>query len=135
MAHHAAAGDQVFFMGVMAACAPHDVLTGGAAVFCDVYIDITDVIERKVAALDMMRGQTYDGPYARKRVEAVDGPFGMFSGVAQAEPFTSMYPQVYDRLPLTQHTRIKASETNKQRKSRVCRLLAAQVPVTPGPSL
>ena len=120
---------QVFFMGVMAACAPMDVLTAGQTVWCDVYIDITDVVERKIAALDLMRGQTYDGPYARKRVEAVDGHFGMFCGVAYAEPFTSMLPQVYDRLPITPHTRIKASEPTKDWHARVCKLLAAQVPV------
>ncbi|MEE2658909.1 MAG: PIG-L deacetylase family protein [Candidatus Latescibacterota bacterium] len=119
---------QVFFMGVMAACAPLDVLTGGMSVWCDVYVDITDVIERKVAALDLMRGQNYDGPYARKRVESVDGHFGLFSGVAYAEPFTSMHPQVYDRLPLTPHTRIKAHEATDAWQDRVCRLLAAKVP-------
>ena len=67
-----------------------DVLTAGMTVWCDVCVDIADVIERKVAALDLMRGQKYDGPYARKRVETVDAHFRMFSGVAYAEPFTSM---------------------------------------------
>jgi LmbE family N-acetylglucosaminyl deacetylase len=101
---------QVFFMGVPAAGAPADVLSAARGVWCDVYVDITDVIERKVAALDRMRSQQYDGPYARKRVECVDGHFGLFAGVAYAEPFTSMHPQVYDRLPLTAITREKARE-------------------------
>ena len=122
---------QVFFMGVMAACAPMDVLTAGMTVWCDVYVDITDVIERKVQALDLMRGQNYDGPYAHKRVESVDGHFGLFSGVAYAEPFTSMNFQVYDRLPITPHTRIKAREDSKQWQARVCKLLGAQVPMAP----
>ena len=122
---------QVFFMGTPAAFASLDVLTAGMAVWCDVYIDITDVIERKVAALDLMRGQGYDGPYARKRAEAVDGHFGLVVGVAYAEAFTSMHPQVYDRLPLTPHTRVKASEPNAEWHARVCRLLASQVPVSP----
>ena len=120
---------QIFFMGVMAACAPIDVLTAGMTVWCDVYVDITDVIERKVAALDLMRGQSYDGPYARKRVEAVDGHFGLFCGVAYAEPFTSMRPQVYQRLPLTPHSRRKACEPNQEWHDRVCRLLAAPLPM------
>ena len=120
---------QVFFMGVMAACAPMDVLTAGMTVWCDVYVDITDVIERKVQALDLMRGQNYDGPYARKRVESVDGHFGMFASVAYAEPFSSLHFQVYDRLPITPHTRIKARETTHQSMTRVCQLLASNVPM------
>jgi len=119
---------QIFFMGVQPACAPTDVLTAGMTVWCDVYVDISDVIERKVAALDMMCGQSYDGPYARKRVEAVDGHFGMFSGVAYAEPFTSMQPQVYERLPITPHTLRRTSEKTAEWRARVCRLLAAQMP-------
>lgn len=120
---------QVFFMGVMPACAPVNVLTAGMTVWCDVYVDITDVIEHKVAALDMMRGQNYHGPYARKRVESVDGHFGLFMGVAYAEPFTSMKPQVYDRLPLTAHARRVAAEPNEAWHRRVCRLLGAKVPL------
>ena len=117
---------QIFFMGVQPAGAPTDVLTAGMTVWCDIYVDITDVIDRKIAALDMMRGQNYDGPYARKRVESVDGHFGLFSGVAYAEPFTSMRPQVYERLPLTPHSRLRAEEPLEQWRDRVCRLLASE---------
>ena len=120
---------QVFFMGVQPACAPTDVLTAGMTVWCDVYVDITDVIELKVAALDMMRSQNYAGPYARKRVESVDGHFGLYSGVAYAEPFTSMQCQVYDRLPLTDHTRRLATEKKEAWHERVCRLQASQMPM------
>ena len=123
---------QVFFMGVQAACAPLDAMTAGMAVWCDVYVEITDVIDRKVAALDKMRSQKYAGAYARKRVESVDGHFGLFSGVAYAEAFTSMRPQVYDRLPLTPRTREKAVEKADAWRDRVCRLLASQVPMPEG---
>jgi LmbE family N-acetylglucosaminyl deacetylase len=120
---------QIFFMGVMPACADLDVLAAGSTVWCDVYVDITDVIERKVAALDKMQTQQYAGVYARKRIEAVDGHFGMFMGVAYAEPFSSMRPQVHHRLPLTPHTRRKATETTQDWRDRVCRLLASNVPM------
>ena len=120
---------QVFFMGVQPACAPTDVLTAGMTVWCDVYVDITDVIERKVAALDMMSSQNYAGPYARKRVESVDGHFGLYSGVAYAEPFTSMRSQVYERLPLTDHTRRLVTEKKEAWHERVCRLQASQMPM------
>ncbi|MCK5118454.1 MAG: PIG-L family deacetylase [Candidatus Latescibacteria bacterium] len=56
---------QVFFMGVEPACASKDVLAAGMTIWCDVYVDITDVIERKIAALDMMVSQNYQGAYAR----------------------------------------------------------------------
>lgn len=59
------------------------------------------------------------------------GHFGMVDGVAYTEAFPSMHPQAYDRPPLTLHTRVKASEPNAEWHARVCRLLAAQVPVSP----
>ena len=41
-----------------------------------VYVDITDVVDKKVKALDCLASQRYDGDYARKRAESVDGYWG-----------------------------------------------------------
>ena len=48
----------------------------------DVFIDITDVVEKKLAAMDCLVSQGYGGAYARKRIETSDGAFGQAGGVA-----------------------------------------------------
>ncbi len=69
----------------------------------DLYVDITDVIERKVKALDMITSQFYGGPYSRKRSETSDGAYGQAASVAYAEPFQRFQPQVLYYLPITEH--------------------------------
>ena len=67
----------------------------------DVFIDITDVIDKKLAALDCLVSQGYGGPYARKRIETSDGAFGLAGGVAYAEGFISLHAETHDYLPVT----------------------------------
>ena len=67
----------------------------------DLYVDISDVIERKVRALDQIGSQYYGGPYARKRSETSDGAFGQKASVAYAEPFQRFTPMVRYTLPVT----------------------------------
>ena len=52
----------------------------------------------------------------------MDGHFGLFIGVAYAEPFSSMRPQVYERLPVTPHSRLRAGESTEQWSARACLL-------------
>ncbi len=47
-----------------------------AAFYNDVFIDITDVVDKKLAAMDCLESQGYGGAYARKRIETSDGAFG-----------------------------------------------------------
>lgn len=44
-------------------------LSGNAQAVANVFVDVTDAIDRKVRALDIMKSQQYEGPYARKSVE------------------------------------------------------------------
>ena len=67
----------------------------------DLYIDITDVIDKKVEALDQISSQYYGGAYARKRAETADGSYGNSALVAYAEPFQRFNPQVRYTLPIT----------------------------------
>ncbi len=67
----------------------------------DLYVDISDVIERKVRALDQIGSQYYGGPYARKRSETSDGAYGQKASVAYAEPFQRYTPMVRYTLPVT----------------------------------
>jgi LmbE family N-acetylglucosaminyl deacetylase len=69
-------------------------------IVCDIWIDTTRVIERKVRALDQIVSQAYHGSVGRKIVEARDGRWGMLAGTAYAEPFLRG-GRTYDELPMT----------------------------------
>ncbi len=69
----------------------------------DIFIDITDVIEQKLASLDCMVSQGYGGLYARKRIETSDGAFGLAGGVAYAEGFIAMNAETHYYLPVTDY--------------------------------
>jgi LmbE family N-acetylglucosaminyl deacetylase len=69
-------------------------------IVCDVWIDTSRVIERKVRALDQIVSQGYHGSVGRKIVEARDGRWGMLAGTAYAEPFLRG-GRTYDELPMT----------------------------------
>lgn len=85
-----------------------------------VYVDVSDVVDRKVKALDCLASQRYDGMYARKRAEAVDGFRGSRCEVPYAETFVPMIPEVYDHLPIQQST----LDTNKGWTGRLARMAA-----------
>ncbi len=69
-------------------------------IVCDIWIDTTRGIERKVRALDQIVSQAYHGSVGRKIVEARDGRWGMLAGTAYAEPFLRG-GRTYDELPMT----------------------------------
>ncbi|MBV7339384.1 PIG-L family deacetylase [Chloroflexi bacterium TSY] len=92
---------QVFFFGTGAAPLPRTVWNAAGGYYNDLFIDIGDVIEQKLAALDCMVSQGYGGAYARKRIETSDGAFGNAGGVAYAEGFISMNAETHYHLPVT----------------------------------
>ena len=93
---------QVFFFGTGAAAIPRQVWQSEGGYYNDVFIDITDVVDKKLAALDCLVSQGYGGAYARKRIETSDGAFGMSGGVAYAEGFISMNAETHYYLPVTE---------------------------------
>ena len=66
----------------------------------DVWIDTTPVIHKKLAAIDQLVSQGYQGETARWIVEARDGRWGMIAGCAYAEPFLRPAAITYDSLPM-----------------------------------
>lgn len=94
---------QVFFFGTGAASVPRNVWSAGGGYYNDIFIDIGDVIEQKLAALDCMVSQGYGGAYARKRIETSDGAFGNAGGVAYAEGFIAMNAETHYHLPVTDY--------------------------------
>jgi len=101
---------EVYFKAIHTALARPDVLTHATAGFANVYVDVTDVIELKVKALDKMKSQQYSGAYARKSREAYEGAFGLNVGVAYAEAFIRYRSQVYDYLPVSYYAMARANE-------------------------
>lgn len=92
---------QVFFFGSGAASSRASVWGSEGGFYNDVFIETTDVIEKKLAALDCLKSQGYGGKYARKRIEASDGAFGSLVRCAYAEAFISLKAEIHHTLPVT----------------------------------
>ena len=99
---------QVFYFGTGAASVPRSVWDSEGGYYNDVFIDITDVVAKKLAALDCLESQGYGGAYARKRIETSDGAFGTAAGCAYAEGFIKANAETHYYLPLTEHSIKKA---------------------------
>lgn len=94
---------QTFFFGTGAASIPRTVYQAEGGFYNDVFIDITDVVDKKLAALDCLVSQGYGGLYARKRIETSDGAFGMAGGVPYAEGFIKQRAETHYFLPVTDY--------------------------------
>ena len=92
-----------------------------------IYVDITDVVDRKVKALDHLESQRYHAMYARKRMEAADGWKGTRIDVPYAETFVPMMPEVHEFLPIMQST----LDADKGWTGRLARLSHMSVPTVP----
>jgi len=92
---------QVYYFGTGAAAIPRSVWDSEGGYYNDVFIDITDVVDKKLASLDCLESQGYGGAYARKRIETSDGAFGMAGGCAYAEGFIKAHAETHYHLPLT----------------------------------
>jgi hypothetical protein len=109
---------QVFYWGTGAAGVPRNVWEARGGYYNDVFVDITDVVEKKLAALDALVSQGYGGAYARKRIETSDGAFGTAGGVAYAEGFISMNAETHYHLPVSDYARRAARESDHERMAR-----------------
>ena len=94
---------QVFFFGTGAAATRRQLWDADGGYYNDVFIDITDVVEKKLAAMDCLVSQGYGGAYTRKRIETSDGAFGQAGGVSYGEGFISLNAETHDFLPVTDH--------------------------------
>lgn len=103
---------QIFFYGAGAAAVRSGIWSSEGGFYNDVFIDIEDVIEEKLAAIDMLESQGYSGAYARKRIETSDGAFGSGVAIAYAEGFISCRSTIHDYLPLPDKTRRLAKLSN-----------------------
>ncbi len=109
---------QTFFFGAGAASLPNTVWDAARPFYNDVFIDITDVVDKKLAAMDCLESQGYGGAYARKRIETSDGAFGTAAGCAYAEGFISSKAETHYYLPLTEHALATARASDHENMRR-----------------
>lgn len=104
---------QVFFFGQGAATVRAGLWDARGGYTNDVFVDISDVIDRKFAAMECLVSQGYAGAYNRKRTETSDGAF---SGgvVAYGEGFIRMNAEVHYYLPLTAYARQRSRESDHE---------------------
>ena len=86
--------------------------------FLPFYVDITDVIELKVKALECMVSQQYGGVYARKRTEVAEGAYGHMMRTAYCEAFVPVHPDLYHTLPISQQRLDWANEMEIETRTR-----------------
>ena len=90
----------IYFMNPIAYIGANSLEYAGTA-RVDLYVDITDVIDKKVKALDQISSQYYGGAYSRKRGESEDGHYGNKAEVGYAEAFQRFTPMVRYTLPVS----------------------------------
>jgi 4-oxalomesaconate hydratase len=104
---------QVFFFGQGAATTRRGLWDARGGYTNDVFVDITDVIDKKFAAMECLVSQGYAGAYNRKRTEVGDGSFGA-NTVSYGEGFIRLSAEVHYYLPLTAYARQKAKESDHE---------------------
>jgi hypothetical protein len=117
---------QVFFT-VTALQMPMNVLSAGLGCYPDLVVEITDVVEEKVRAIDARRSQQYRGDYARERIEMTDGAIGSIGGVAYGEGFITYRPEVAKLFPMSEWLLQLATESEGEQVRRLRQIIATKV--------
>jgi LmbE family N-acetylglucosaminyl deacetylase len=110
---------QIYFYGTGAASARRNVWDSQGGYYNDIFIDIEDVIDKKLAALDCLVSQGYAGAYARKRIETTDGAFGVAGHCAYAEGFIAQNAETHYYLPVTEHALAAANMNDMENVERI----------------
>jgi len=104
---------QVFFFGQGAARTRDGLWDARGGYTNDVFIDITDVIDRKFAAMECLVSQGYAGAYNRKRTENIDGAC-TGGTVAYGEGFIRLGAEVHYHLPLTPYALRQSKDSDHE---------------------
>lgn len=103
-----------FFWGAGAGMAPHNIWEVRRAIYNDVIIDITDVIEKKLAAQECLESQGYHLGFSRKVIETTDGHVGRLGGVSYGEAFISERAQTHRYLPVSEQMLEHAQRSDRE---------------------
>ena len=109
---------RTFFFGSGAASLRRSIWDSEGGYYNDVFVDITDVVDKKLASLDCLVSQGYGGAYARKRIETNDGAFGTAGGVAYAEGFIAARGETHYLLPVSEYSMTAARSSDHERMAR-----------------
>jgi 4-oxalomesaconate hydratase len=96
--------------------------------FPQIIIDVTDVIERKVRAMDCLKSQYYPGALGRKIMEVVGAGQAAHLRVPYGESFLRYYPDVQYFLPVSEHNIRMTREPQEQTYKRLGKMIAPHVP-------
>ena len=78
----------------------------GKNAYINYYVDVTDVIDKKIRAIHMMKSQKYDiEGYAHKTTETWNGHYGGRVRLPYAEGFAIEYPEVGRTIPVSERRR------------------------------
>jgi LmbE family N-acetylglucosaminyl deacetylase len=97
--------------------------------YVDLLVDVSDVIDRKVAALDRISSQYYGGAYSRKVHETSDGRYGQAGLVGYAESFQAYRPRVTYTIPVSDADLLRAEEPHENQMARRGELTAGRMPL------
>ena len=114
---------QIFFMSPIEASFRCNVLAAECLAYCNYYVDVTDVAELKVKAMDIMRSQQYQGPYARRHTEVWSGKDGHFMDTGYCESFVTYAPEVGQLLTVSDYLRKRANEPEKEKRARCSQMI------------
>lgn len=98
----------------------------------EIYVDITDVIDKKIKALNCIQSQYYGGLCSFKRVEVEDGAYGSRAGVAYAEQFQRFMPWVCYTLPISDFDLQAATQTGQEAMVRQSYIVSLDMPLPRG---
>ena len=119
---------QTFYMLCPADTSSFDRLSADNLAHTDYYVDVTDVIDLKVKALNAMKSQKYDyAQHAKVMAEHWYGTFGNRVRVAYAEGFAIHGPDVGEYLPVSEHQKWLATADEKEIFYKYCTLDAMKV--------
>ena len=117
-----------FFMLSPADCSSFDLLSSEHLAHADFYVDVSDVIDLKVKALNSMRSQKYDfSNHAKRMAEQWYGTFGRRADLAYAEAFAMLEPEVGEYLPVSEHRMFLKNADERDITRKTCTLAAMKV--------
>ena len=104
-------------------------ITFADGIVCDLWVDITPVVAKKIHAMDQCVSQGYHKTAARKIMEARDGRWGMLAGCSYAEPWMRDMQPRYSSLPVRDRDLDKAFHANDLASDQtVCQDIPSAVP-------